>query len=742
MKTIQIDTRRTERINTIIQKRQRFTSRIERDKANLEACKLALVNLKQYQSEFLANGVDPTSAKRLREIDFGVINEIDNLLNSLEKLRYRCSRKTINIAVVGYARQGKSLLLQSLTGLSNQVIPDGGEGYCTGTLSKIVHQPGLKKAVAKVDFYSENEFLSQVITPYYKTLGLPKKPITVEEFSFASPPALPIDKKNSEFDKARYGHLRKDYYSNIKKYRHLLKSPTIEIGEDKIQQYVTQDATDENGDKIVNYLAVKEVKISCAFPHEDIGQISLLDLPGLGDTNLIEAERLIKILSEEADFILFVRRPEANAVWGEAHLKLYQIARNALSNFPLAKCSFMILNRTKNAAEGGDNGYRCQRLQSELKETPIRVAKCIIADCSDAQEAFTEVLEPILDYLVDNGSSIEKDYRRECDQQLDTVRQNINTQLDKAGLALTRYGDGDLLFEQLFEQFWRKLTNDLENLLAELKNNQNNLDREFEERVKNAIQRCRTDPGIPTNCQEIAELRHLFGSYDTAYNQLLHEIRTNFLANFQSLDKAMQLSLESRKNVVIEILKSHLGELKYFEEVDFLKIIYNLLPDNANNLKLGFQKLYDFDVSNAGRIIRLLRINVDKLKPDNNPFSTLEKINQIKESKNESYIEEQILNTIQKLHQEAIDTSEQALNTILSEPSTDAYFMLEEFVDRVLRAKNVQLEWRLFLRQESDKVWSEFRQIEQRVKQQQIWRALVERGKEVNGLLIKGIGDW
>ena len=397
----------------------------------------------------------------------------------------------------------------------------------------------------------------------------------------------------------------------------------------------------------------------------------------------------------------------------------------------------MILNRTKNAAEGGDNGYRCQKLKAELKETPIRTAKCIIADCSDSQSAFSEVLEPILDYLVNNVESIEKDYKRECDQQLDTVRQNINTQLDKASLALTRYGDGDLLFEQLFEQFWRKLTNDLENLLADLKNNQNNLDSEFEGRVKNAIQRCRTDAGIPTTSQEIAELRHLFGSYDTAYNQLLHEIRTNFLANFQSLDKAMQLSLESRKNLVVKILKSHLGELNNSEEVDFLKIIYNLLPDNANNLKLGFQNLYEFDVSNAGRIIRLIRINVDKLKPDNNPFSTLEEINQIKEAKNEFYIEEQILNTLQQLHKETIETSETALDKILCEPSTDAYFMLEEFVDRVLRAKNVQLEWRLFLRKESDKVWSEFRQIEQRFKQQQIWRALVERAKEVNGLLIK-----
>ncbi|MBF2015275.1 MAG: dynamin family protein [Rivularia sp. T60_A2020_040] len=738
MKTIQIDTHRTERINAIIQQRQRFGSQIEQDKANLEACKLALVNLSQHQSEFLARGVDATSAQRLGEINFEVINQIDRLLGSLEKLLSRCHRSTINIAVVGYARQGKSRLLQSLTGLNHRIIPDGSEGYCTGTLSKIVHQPGLSQAVAKVHFYSSNEFSKQVLAPYYETLGLGTKSITVEEFARTPPPGLPLEKKNSEFDKARYGHLRKDYYSNIAKYRHLLASPSIEIAEQDIPLYVTQDSIDQSGNKIVNYLAVKEVEISCSFPHEDIGQISLLDLPGLGDTNLIEAERLIKILSEEADFILFVRRPEANAVWGEAYLKLYQIARDALGDFPLAKCSFMILNRTKDGAEGGDNGYRCQKLQSELKETPIRVAQCIIADCSNSQEVFIQVLEPILNYLAANVESIEKEYGRSYQKQLDALYHNISIELDKANGALARYGDGDLLFEQLFAQFWRKLTNNLENLLAELKENRDNLDNEFAQQVENAIQRCRSNTGIPSTCEEIAQRRHLFGSYNTAYNEFLHEIRTTFLGHFLYLDQAMQLSLENRKNLVVKILKSHLGELVDSEEIDVLKIIYNLLPDNANNLKIGFQKLYKFDVSHAGRVIRLLRVNIDQLKPDMNTSALLSPAKEFtQEITAELNIEKQILDTLQKLHQEAADKSETALNRIVCEPSTDAYFMIEEFVDRVLRAKDVQLEWRIFLRKECYQVWSEFRQIEQRLQQQLIWKTLVERASYVNSLLIR-----
>ena len=231
----------------------------------------------------------------------------------------------------------------------------------------------------------------------------------------------------------------------------------------------------------------------------------------------------------------------------------------------------MILNRSRHGVEGGDNSYRCQKLQAELKQKPIRVAQCIIADCSDSEEAFSEVLEPILDYLVKNVESIETEYRHSCQKQLDALNQNISIELDKANFALSRHGDGDVLFEQLFEQFWRKLTTDLEHLLAEIKENRHNIDSEFEEQVKNAIQRCQIDTGIPQTCEEIAQRRHLFGSYDTAYNEFLHEIRTNFLGHFLSLDKAMQLSLENRKYLVVNLLKAHLANIADSQGLDFLK---------------------------------------------------------------------------------------------------------------------------------------------------------------------------
>ncbi|MDJ0678221.1 MAG: dynamin family protein [Calothrix sp. MO_167.B42] len=735
MNITHINPTRTQRIDKIIKKRKAFSTKLQRDKANLEARKLALLNLKKHREELLARGIDSNSAARLGEIDFSLLPKIDTLITSLQQLYNRCTRDTINIAVVGYARQGKSRLLRSLTGLKNTIIPDGGDGYCTGAISKIRHEPGLPEAKAKVQFYSWQDFRSQVLGPYYKTLGLDAVPMGLDDFAHYPPSALPVDRRDSAIDKARYGHLRKDYFSHVQKYRHLLDRSPVEIDEQTIREYVTQDTKDGSGEKIVNYLAVKEVEISCPFPSEDIGKIMLIDLPGLGDTNLIDADRLMSTLHHEADFVLFVRRPEANAVWGEAHINLYQKAREALGELPLHECSFMVLNRTQHGAEGGDNIYRCQTLQGELKQTPIRVERCAIADCSNPESANSQILEPILNYLVDNIEHIDSKYAHSCQKQLDRLHKDIDGELAKAETALANYSDSDLLFEQLFEGFWQKLTNDLENLLTHFCQHRHDHDGEFAERIQQAIANCRHYTGIPETTEQIIERRNLFGSYTSAYNEFLHEIRTHFLQHFFSLDQGMQQSLETRKILVSKVFQDHLGELAEGEGSQLLKAIATHLPENATILKNAFGAIAQFNVSGAGRIQRQIRENLNKLRPDTNFMTFAEVASDVLTVDAPLPTQEElILAALQKLHQEAADKTEESLNKVICEPSIDSYYMVEEFVDRILRTQGVQLEWRIFLRKVSSRVWPEFKEMEKRLQQQQIWQALVKQAQEVNEL--------
>ena len=77
----------------------------------------------------------------------GVYTSVESDLNAdLERLRNRFSRKALNITVIGRARQGKSRLLQTITGLSAEEIPDGNLAFCTGVRSDIVNELQVENA--------------------------------------------------------------------------------------------------------------------------------------------------------------------------------------------------------------------------------------------------------------------------------------------------------------------------------------------------------------------------------------------------------------------------------------------------------------------------------------------------------------------------------------------------------------------------------------------------------------------
>lgn len=194
--------------------------------------------------------------------------------------------------MVGRARQGKSRLLQSLTGLTSAEIPDGDRQHCTGVRSTIHHKLTVD-TYGEVWFHSERSFLDEVIAPYYEKLRLGTKLITIEEFAREPLPPKPSNIPGYAEPGAMYEHLGR-YHGNLAKYRQLLVAPSPRrIARDEIREYVAQDSPE--GERVFfNYLAVREVKIVCNFPNSDVGQIALVDMPGLGDTGVGDEERLVR----------------------------------------------------------------------------------------------------------------------------------------------------------------------------------------------------------------------------------------------------------------------------------------------------------------------------------------------------------------------------------------------------------------------------------------------------------------
>jgi hypothetical protein len=719
---------RTEKIKHIIEQRRPLAQKIEAVEQNLRSLSRSLENLEQHRQRLISKVEDLKIKGCLQEIDCLTLQrDIETEIAALSKLKVRFYRDTINIGVIGRARQGKSRLLQSLTGLTTAEIPTGDRQHCTGVRSTIHHNPNVD-TYGEVWFHSERSFLEEVLAPYYEKLHLGAKPINLAEFAQNPLPALPKTIANNAVAGAMYEHLSR-YHTNLEKYRHLLQEPSPRrISKEEIREYVAQDTVD--GQRIYfNYLAVKEAKIVCTFPNSDAGQIALIDMPGLGDTGLGDEARLLKILGQDVDIVLFIRLPKPPGdFWADVDVQLYDTASAALTDIPIKLWSFLILNHTNANSPIGDNFVYCQDLADSREDKHLYVVDCITANCAVPEEANRQILDPVLDYLISNITSLDRQYTSSCQDRLLRLQSEVAAQIDKARQALYQGTEKDNwfpLFIQLFDQLWDDLTSGLEELLQELKEQRDLQDFDFKQQIEAALQACREDTGIPSE-EEIGQKRNSVGGYPNAYYEYLNEVRAHLSQHFLLLDEGLKRPIERVKARVAEVLvkRGRLGELTEVRGAQFLTQITELIPEQLSQLKLGFQILANFSLSYRGLIQHRIRQHLDDLTPDTTSL-------QLSPSPSAS----EVLSCLESLHAEALYQCETALDDLLAEPNQAAFAIVEEFLDRILRAKEVKNQWLIFLEELRSEIWStEFEQLGERTRMRREWLDSVEQVTTANQL--------
>ena len=297
-------------------------------------------------------------------------------------------------------------------------------------------------------------------------------------------------------------------------------------------------------------------------------------------------------------------------------------------------------------------------------------------------------------------------------------------EIEKAKTALGHSAQGDSwfpVFVNLFEQLWEDLTVGLEGLLRELRWHRDAQDIDFKNQVKAAVQKCKEDTGIPS-IEDIKVRRSKEAAYGIAYEKYLHEIRAHLSQHFLTLDDGLKQSLEGIKSQVVDILSNE-GKLRVLTDKqgsEFLSDIENILPIDLVGLKLGFNILASFNLSYRGLIQHRIRKHLDRLTPDDTTIRL-----------SESPSAQEILVSLQTLHAEALYECESALEELLCEPSQAAYAIVEEFVDRVLRAKDVYKEWLIFLQEVRSDIWSvEFEKLGENSRLRREWIAVVEKAEE------------
>ncbi|NET01016.1 MAG: hypothetical protein F6K61_10665 [Sphaerospermopsis sp. SIO1G1] len=709
---------RSEKINQIIQKRQPLAKKVKDVEERLEIESKNLADLEKFRNFIIPKIDNQEVVEKLKELDIRNLRIIvSKNLQLVKKLRLRLDRGTLNIGVVGRARQGKSRLLQSVTGLGTDEIPDGDREHCTGVRSTIYHRPDDSTNNYDFDalvwFHSPQSFMEEVIKPYYEDLQLGHLP-EIASFGQNEIPELPQSLASFSEYQTKYEHLKK-YRKHFQQYYRLLGTTNdkpLKIRKDKIREYVAQDDKDGNRN-YVNYLAVKEVKIFSSFPQEDIGKIAVIDLPGLGDTGIGDENRLIKTVGEDVDLIIFVKRPQKGDYWAEVDVKLYDITKTALIELPIKEWSYMILNHTPQIV---DNYVNCQDLQRSIAEKHIDVIQSSIVDCADTGNV-NGFLDNVLNYLVHSIEELDKKYARNLQISLQEVEKTVNERLEEGSKLLSGYANMSRHFKSLFNDFIKQLSKVMTTIHYELKGNLGHNDPHFEKQVKQALDNCKNYSDIPSEDQifEMAILPDGKASVEIAYRRCIVELRASISHNFHSLNYGLKNSIDSLKqNIANKLINDvGLGNLTTHTGVDFLQFMADKLAEKNNKLTFGFQVFYEYEMSYGSLLLSSIRKHLNEsLSPDSNNIE------------NNDLNLANVKNNLLSLYDQTITNCEQTLNQWLSKPSEVQYYMFDEFIDRILYAEGMEDEWFAFLDDTEIRVqvWTEFRQAEDRKQLQMKWK--------------------
>ncbi len=726
---------RAERIESIIAQRKPLAEEIQWVEMHLRELYTGLRELESYRQNLISSVGEPEVKEQLLKRDFSpLLKTIQMEVEKLNTLRSRFSRSTLNIGVVGLMGQGKSTLLKSLSGLTDKEIPALEGGACTAVRSTIENQPG--DTVAEVTLHSEESFLKEVIWLYYDELGFTDQPQSLDEFaSKPFPESSPVGATQEKM----YKHLQEDYYQNLSKYRYLIKPgepQKFQIKQEEVPDYVIQKRDGQDRLTTFKHLAVKEVVIFCRFANPDVGKVSLVDVPGMGDSRLGDEKLMLKTLGQEVDVVLFIRRPDPMRYqWQPVDTQLYDRATQALNN--LENRSFMILNYSQRT----NNLKACQTLQKNIDT--IKVVRCEIADCSQAKDA-NRVFDLVLDYLAVNINELDRRYARDCQSRLIELQEQISQELAAVGPVLARYGRESRQFRSLFNQLLQDVVNGLVDLRNELKARKDDVDLDFQGAVEKALENCLKDPGIPQE-QEISDRSRTLEfkeSYAAVYRIYIVELRIHLSQHFLLLNQGLSKSVEKMKSSVAEVLtkKGRLGELIPSRSTEFLQEMADLLAQKQNQLELGFRTLAEFEFSYSSSLLRFIRKHLsDNLQADiHKPLGLIENI--VNQEENQVLPEPtnaaQVRSNLEKLHQQVIEQCRQTLDNWLKAPSQVRYYMVEEFADRILYAKNIRGEWEDFLSDEEIRiqVWPEFKELAQRKRVQEEWQAKVAQVAKLNQL--------
>lgn len=564
---------------------------------------------------------DPTFEQKLSSASSeNLQKKIDAALKKLCELQIRFNRDTINISVVGRAGQGKSRLLQSISGVDNAIIPADSGGDCTGAKSVICNDLGPLRAI--IHCYTEAELLEQVQKyldelDYGRTLG------GVSQIPNIDINALG-EKEMTNRQESYYNRLC-TYVNKYSVYAELLGTEKSINNKDEIRKYVAQYLLD--GTAVYYFLAVKEVQIFTPFNYADAGQIMLVDTIGLGDTSIGLRDKMIDTLINDSDAAILLRRPdpERDGVREEDN-DLYDMINARTKGRDLSKWLFYVLNIYANNEKSGNNLY--EQLTRKLGKT-LKAAFLEKIDCADKEAVEVKLIVPMLELLSTNLTSVDNslmssvneiltechaDFFSLCNKVQSLSESNFKKDLNTGGLFDTLY-DNDLGLARLLAEYNMKYKD--HDMICE----------EIDAQVKKSI--AKIVSACPEHDTIVSALKSgTLGAHPSiVYENMSDHYRADISDIFDEINRSTIVNLqEGLKNDIINILRSADGgmlnavpvntETNILSEADWLNAFISQRLTDFPLIQAAFENILNYRLNIEGMLEYYVNRSLEYLDPE------------------------------------------------------------------------------------------------------------------------------
>ena len=659
-------------------------------------------------------------------------------LTELERLKARFSRDQVSISFVGRAGQGKSLVLQRISGLDSDVIPSsGGTKDCTGARSVIVNRPGQEPS-ADITFFTEQEFLD-IINTYLSVLFSDEVPQVRSLGAVRSIRIADLEKRisNDPVKVEQMKHLRA-YIDHAQELRELLGT-SITVPKEEIEQYVAQYSHEDTSVNYYYYLAVKDARIFAPFPTADCGKIILVDTIGTGATSLGVDEEMIRTVREDSDAIILMFRPEPmRGRPGIEHFELLDKIIKAVSPEYTGRMLFWLINRVETG--GGRNADVVDEIISTLQGDSRAVAGYLNVNCFSEGEVRDNLLSPVLNQLSTHLADIDRMLLNRTNDMLSGVSRAysiISRSFGKAETALVNVNEQRKM-RPAIQRTIDLMTNCLRDLFYRYESQKDKdcepLKAAAEIKLKNVL---RSLPGIDRILQELNKGRM---DQHSVFRNLGSELRLDIINDFLELNRTLDELVRRMKCEAIHCLAdSDKGRMGFVVDADpddptgWLNAALEYLDDSqVPMIQNALRSLRDFDLRMENFLIYKVRCcltPIEWLDLDQTPQIHGDKMDKQVLAENIRFQIDHALNII-------YNSVKKELGNFYSFPNTAMYAVLRDFYDRVTfmaepSGNTVSDEWADMYEDAIPQIWQE---------EHQAFSAMKERSEEWSALC-KAVGE-